>query len=1498
MGALVNRFNLSLLTQRISHDKRASLHTGIPPTEANRITEAGWVYETKGRGTSFWQVADSTPGVAIRSAAASRIYSELDFTQAGANPSAPPVGTRIRALAFWYASRLAEAGEDRAALPYDLIGWSSLDQPWPAAAKLLRFLQPGSANRDDDFPAPYIQEHIPSFAGRGGQWVSGTVPPGDGSFGQFGSSFLRIFTGIETVSLFNANRARRSNCDLIFSDTLAGPAHADWPAIPFGLVSRFFLYGGGSSEEDALDLINIGQIEAPAASADRTLPKYYQVRLASSGGRGVRSGLQGKHLFWGMLGRCRDVVDEPDPGRAVEAGKRVVIPVGGLCVPLWARYRSDDPYYFSPEPAAPLGLRVDASDPAAIRLSWEPVPDAKAYLVELTDDLTWATRDSECVVFLPQETFYSLPSRPWAARVRATNDGGAGPWSDGVQFTPGEAPAGVSNLAVVSTSPSSITWGWDTPAGTTTCEVEWQGPTSGSVEVSRGEQSLWRHTVGSLETGTVVSLRARARGPDGVWSLWSDWVPGTSGVGPGDLPAPTNVRADVRYSNRVDIVWDMPPGLTRSQIRLRVGTETVYRAPHPVAEIGGFSRQWVAAEPDTPIVAQVRSAVDWDDGPYSEWVPDPALVTRTRPLATKPETITDLTAMGGIGHVLFAWSQPEGIFYAHVEWTEQAAGAAAPGPVRLASLGNEGERAIYAPRGTTIRARVRASRTPNTNNPADEHIGAWSAWVSGVVAANIPIPTGLSATGGAGTVRFEWMLPAGIETAEVAVQKVNRIGDLGGGTTGGRATAPVRHLVVSASPNRYVRGRVRSITPDGHTSAWSDWTEYVQATAQRDPGGDPGEVPAVPSLEVDTTINSLEATIGIAAGATSYERSLLKADGTWTAPVSTERAFTVEADGDGLPLEGGESYGLRVRARNAIGASAWRTGSYTTVLPIPRTPEVSRTPTHNSVEFTASEEDYATRVEYQREGATGWPVAWSTAPTNTWTVEDLSPSTRYRYRFRSCNSSGCSNPVTLSFFTLEQPSGPPPAPKVPDRVPSVTTSGETASSFRVTYGAARHATTHERRFKKRSETWAGKAWKRVSGSSGGTFTLSDLDASTTYDVEVRGRSTAGAGQSRAASATTEAEPATCPTDRAEATFTKTSSTATITITPPARATRTQLRWKRAGSTYSYTVWENVSTPHTIRSLSADTDYEVDVRGWNAACGTTGSGPIRTLAIRTDAAASCPITSAPSPSWESTDSSLAFTVAALACAVRFQYNWQGQSAWYNFQGRTLNVQRVRAGYGYTIRFRGVNAAIVPGPASSYITGWTNPGQATASLTSRTTSVLNITIGAGLTGVTGYQRKVATTAAGLASARWSRTFTSRSFSLSNLAPGTTRHVQVRAVGQGGSGAASAAYSWTTAVAVAPAAPTVNGTFLNLSAGRWIRAQVTASYRFDWVRVEYEVTGKVARKTYTTSVLPTQAALVTLQAFSYATGDRLRTRAQVRRASDSVWSEWSGYDASVAP
>ena len=1381
MGALRSRFAASLMSQRARAPKRASLHSGTPPTEANRLTAAGFVYEVIGRGTSFWQVVDSTPGLAIGSDAATRLYTEVDFTVNGANPVvAPGTPYRIRALAIGYASRSAAEGESQEDLPYDYLAWSTLDQPWPAASKLLRFLEPGNPNRDDDFPAPYIRQPAVPLSGRGGQWTDRSQIGDEGGFNLFASSFFRLFVSRPMALLFNLRRAQRLNCDLIFADTPTGPAHADWPPIPFGMTSRFFLHGG-TVEDDALDFINAAKITIPSVARDRTFPKYFQIRLANTGGRGITSELRGKQLYWGMLGRCRDTVDTPDQGRVVGAYKQPRIPTGALCVPLWARFRSQDPYYFSPEPPAPRGLAIDASDPGAIRLTWEPVPGAKGYVVELTDDLTWATRDSECVVFRPEEIFYNLPSRPWAARVKATNEGGAGPWSDGIRFTPGATREGVAGLAVVATSPASITWGWEAPEGTDTCEVEWDGLTSGSVEVSRGEQELWRYTIGELEPGTTVSLRVRSLGPEMVWDLWSDWVPGTAGVA-GAPEVPRNLRVTHRDPARVDCEWDMPSGLTMSQIQARFGAETAFRFPIPVVSRAGRSTASIPADPGTTLAVQVRSALDFGSGPYSAWIPTPPLATGTTTGLAKPPTITDLRASPEIGHVLFSWTQPDEVIRAHLEWTETPPGSSVRGPARQVSLGDGGERAVYAPRGTVIRARVRASHSSRLDLSGNV-VGDWSEWVEGTVPASIPVPTGLGATAGAGTVRFDWVLPAGIRTAEIAVEQSVRPDPLSGTTFGSaRRSLPYRHYTTTAGDNAYVRGRVRSITADGHRSAWSDWTAYVQPTTRRDTGGDPGEVPAVPSLEVVTTINSLEATIGIAAGATSYERAQGKSDGTWTDPITTTRTFTVTTDGDGEPLEGGEAYGLRVRAINSTGHSAWTTGSYTTLLPTPETPTVSATPSTTSVEFTVSEEDYATRVEYQREAAGGWPTAWETAATNTFSVTGLTAGTAYRYRFRSCNTA-CSLPRVVSFSTASIPVGPPPVPTAPGQVPSVTISGATAASFHVTYGAARGATAHWSRHRKGTGAWS--SWVRRGGAGGGTFTISGLDASSTYTVEVQGRNSAGSGDGRSASATTSAPPVVCPTDRPTASGTTTSSTATITTSPPTRATRLRLRWRQSGGTYG--AWATVSSPHTIRSLTANTTYNIQVRGWNAACGTnpatssSDGGPVRTINVTTDEAPAGPVTRAPSVSWVTSSNQADYAVGAVPNAAYYQYNWAGQTTWHRFSGRNLQVPNLAAGRNYRVRFRGVNPAHVPGPASPFANAWTNPAPPAVTASTIDEKRVRFVVAASR-GASSYQTRYRK--AGDANwTTWSSTTAPPTVTLTGLDPNTQYMFQATATNPGG-------------------------------------------------------------------------------------------------------------------
>ena len=55
---------------------------------------------------------------------------------------------------------------------------------------------------------------------------------------------------------------------------------------------------------------------------------------------------------------------------------------------------------------------------------------------------------------------------------------------------------------------------------------------------------------------------------------------------------------------------------------------------------------------------------------------------------------------------------------------------------------------------------------------------------------------------------------------------------------------------------------------------------------------------------------------------------------------------------------------------------------------------------------------------------------------------------------------------------------------------------------------------------------------------------------------------------------------------------------------------------------------------------------------------------------------------------------------------------------------------------------------------------------------------------------------------------------------------------------------------------------------------------------------------RTSYVPLVPARTSARWIFQAFDWVIGDKLITRAQVRRASDSVWSEWSVEGTSVAP
>ncbi|EPR76563.1 fibronectin type III [Leifsonia rubra CMS 76R] len=381
----------------------------------------------------------------------------------------------------------------------------------------------------------------------------------------------------------------------------------------------------------------------------------------------------------------------------------------------------------------------------------------------------------------------------------------------------------------------------------------------------------------------------------------------------------------------------------------------------------------------------------------------------------------------------------------------------------------------------------------------------------------------------------------------------------------------------------------------------------------------PATVPSAPSIVGDTVAGS-DATLSAAftvpaddggSAITTYEYST-DAGETWrtrddSGGTSSPVVITAESSDGSTPLTNGDTYGVELRAVNAIGAgtaSAVASGIATTVPSQPTITGVAPSSGSLGVSFTAGSNGGSaiTSYEYSIDNGSHW-VATGTLGTS-FVASGLSNGTAYPVQVRAINSVGGG---VVSAVVTGTPVGLPGQASISEVVRSNQTL--TVSVSVVDTGGS-PATAWE------YSTDAGTSWSTASGTVS-PLTLTSLSADGTtrlangtgYALQVRAVTEIGSGP---ASATTIVAPASAPAAPSIAVTARNSSVSVaFTWGTDGGSPVTQLEYTiDDGSSWKST--GTLSSPFTIGGLNNGTVYTIRLRAVNA----IGNGAPSVLASTT------------------------------------------------------------------------------------------------------------------------------------------------------------------------------------------------------------------------------------------------------------------------------------------
>ena len=395
--------------------------------------------------------------------------------------------------------------------------------------------------------------------------------------------------------------------------------------------------------------------------------------------------------------------------------------------------------------------------------------------------------------------------------------------------------------------------------------------------------------------------------------------------------------------------------------------------------------------------------------------------------------------------------------------------------------------------------------TPNTsyNYKAYDKSGcaladtiASATFTTGVAPA---VPSGLTATGGDGSVTLDWDDPSDPSITGYEVEKLHWPVSSGGEWTpiANSGSSTTSHVVTDLTNGYEYRFRLRAVNADGASVAApnaSPW--YVAAT----PTAAPPETPA--SVTVTRADGSLTASWPAVAGATSYHITYSSNGGaSWSLAALNHPSASITIDN----VTNSATYIVAVRARNAQGDSGWRNsspaGPFTPAAP-PETPSsvtVTRTDGSLTASWPAVNGATSYHITYSSDGGASWSLAALNHPSASITIDNVTNSATYIVAVRARNAQGDSG------WRNSSPAGPF-TPATPPETPSSVTVTRTDGSLTASWPAVDGATSYHITYSSDGgASWSLAALNHPSAS----ITIDNVTNSATYIVGVRARNAQG-----------------------------------------------------------------------------------------------------------------------------------------------------------------------------------------------------------------------------------------------------------------------------------------------------------------------------------------------------------------------------------------------------
>jgi hypothetical protein len=704
------------------------------------------------------------------------------------------------------------------------------------------------------------------------------------------------------------------------------------------------------------------------------------------------------------------------------------------------------------KPAAPELLHIENQDgDGSYLVDWRETAGATSYTLQEADNPSF---DPAAVRYIGSGTEFPVTGRSagtWYYRVRASNAGGDGPWS---------------NVEQVSVRPSAPRlWAIDNAGGAGSYLVDWSdvaGATRYELEEDKAPDfgSATRPYLGSASQYAVSDqpggrwyYRVRAANAGGA-SPWSNVESTLVRPAAPNLKLITNSDGDGDYL----VAWDAAAGAT--SYTLEEDTSTAFTHPIRVYE-GAATQHAVEGRPAGMWYYRVLAANEAGSSPWSN----------IRGVSVWPDApvLSPIDNADGDPHYLVAWGSVGG---ADRYLLQEADNVGFSSPV----VRYEGPAASFAindqPAGTWY-YRVRAANAGGQS--------PWSNVRSASVRPDAPALSSIDNPGGGASYRIEWNSVPGALT-----YTLQESGNPAFSSPVVRYSGAGSSFVASdqAAGTWYYRVKASNA---GGDSPWSN----VQSTSVR---------PAAPVLApIDNPDGSGDyvVTWNQVEGATRYR---LEQDGDSAFPNPTA-VYSGTATVHALTGQAAGTWYYRVKAGNAGGDSPWSNVETTSVKPgAPTLLPISNDDKDGDYGVTwqpvAGAEAY--RLQETRDPLFAEATIRYTGPATELVVEGQTQGVWY-YRVQARNVAGDgpwsgtqTTMVVSRYFLPNVVRNWPPLPKVPALQPIANADGDGAYTIR--WNAADHASGYtlqesaDGRFASPREVYAGPETRyEVSGQTTGRF---------------------------------------------------------------------------------------------------------------------------------------------------------------------------------------------------------------------------------------------------------------------------------------------------------------------------------------------------------------------------------------------------------------------------